>query len=360
LQYVVGLAQLGHDVYFLEDSDEYPSCYNPVSNTTEIDPTYGLQFAARVFGRAGLAERWAYYDTHTSCWLGPCANKIVDICTTADLLLNLSGVNPLRPWTAKIPARAFVDTDPAFTQIRHLTDQKALALASRHTAFFSFGENIHRGTSAVPHDKFPWQPTRQPVVLDAWAFTPGVPDGLFTTVMQWDSYQMHHYEGTLYGMKSISFGPYLDLPSQAGRHFELALGSPSAPRSTLLRKGWLLRDSFNVTRDPWTYQRYIRQSKAEFSLAKHGYVVSQSGWFSERSAAYLASGRPVLVQDTGFSQWLGGGAGAVPFTNLEEAVAGIEAINSRYEFHCQAARAVAEEYFDARVVLPYLIERAMS
>jgi hypothetical protein len=161
-------------------------------------------------------------------------------------------------------------------------------------------------------------------------------------------------------MKGESFGPYLDLPGRAGPVFELALGSASAPRELLRQKGWELRDPQAVTRDPWTYRSYIAGSKAEFSVSKHGYVVSRSGWFSERSACYLASGRPVLVQDTGFTRWLPAGAGVLAFRTPEEAAAGAEQIGHRYDFHCRAARTIVEEYFDARRVLPSLIERALQ
>jgi hypothetical protein len=161
-------------------------------------------------------------------------------------------------------------------------------------------------------------------------------------------------------MKSDSFGSYLDLPERAGRIFELALGSPTAPRAVLRSKGWAERDAREPTRDPWTYQRYIQGSKAEFSVAKHGYVVSRCGWFSERSTAYLASGRPAITQETGFSDWLQTGSGVIPYNTPGEALAGIEEINNRYEFHCQGARAIAQEYFDARKVLRRLIECAMS
>jgi hypothetical protein len=152
----------------------------------------------------------------------------------------------------------------------------------------------------------------------------------------------------------------MDLPQLAGSIFDLALGSATAPRALLESKGWTLSDPLKVTRDPWTYQSYLQQSKAEFSVAKHGYVVSRSGWFSERSAAYLASGRPVLAQETGFSAWLPAGAGLIAFSTPDEALAGIEEINRRYDFHCRAAREVAKEFFDARKILPRLIERALN
>jgi hypothetical protein len=360
LQYVMGLRDLGHDVYFFEDSDDYPSCYDPARGVVDPDPTYGLNFAARAFERLGLGERWCYYDAHTDTWMGPLASRVREVCESAELLLNLSGVNPLRSWLAEIPHRAFVDTDPAFTQIRHLTDSHARVLAAAHNSFFTFAENIERGDCLVPADGFAWQPTRQPVQLDAWPVTSGPRGGSWTTVMQWDSYRAREYTGCRYGMKSDSFNEFIDLPSRAGPVFEIALGSESAPRDLLRAKGWCLLDPLEVTRDPWSYQEFIRSSKAEWSVAKHGYVASRSGWFSERSAAYLASGRPVLTQQTGFSNWLPTGAGLLAFETIEETLAGLEEIDADYEHHCRAARELAEVFFDARKILTHLIEHALQ
>lgn len=360
LQYVMGLAALGHDVYFIEDSDDYPSCYDPQRQTTDQNPDYGLRFAQLAFERVGLAERWAYHDAHTGRWLGPCAARATEICASAELVLNLSGVNPMRPWFLQIPERVLVDTDPVFTQVRHLTDPASRDLALQHTAFFTFGENICSAAGRIPDDGLQWLPTRQPVVLDAWPVTPGPQGGKFTTVMQWDSYQPRAYDGVEYGMKSASFRPFTALPQSTAQTLELALGSDAAPRQQLLAAGWSLCNPLEVTRTPWTYQDYIRHSKAEFSVAKHGYVVSHSGWFSERSACYMASGRPVLVQETGFSQWLESGVGVIGFSDLEDAVAGIEAINGRYAHHCRTARELVQVYFDARSVLADLLARTFS
>jgi hypothetical protein len=359
LQYAMGLAALGHDVWFVEDSDDYPSCYDPVRHVTDSDPTYGLEFTRRTFDRVGLGERWAYYDGHTAAWSGPARDEIAGVCASADLVLNVSAANPLRSWLEKTPVRVFVDTDPVFEQIRQLTVPARHARALEHTSFFTFGENIERADTAIPKDGLPWRATRQPIVLDAWPVTPGPRDGKFTTVMQWESYPPREYEGVRYGLKGVSFEPYVDLPEKAGAGLELALGTPSAPRELLTAKGWTLVDPLAVTRDPWTYQHYIRTSKAEFSIAKHGFVVARSGWFSERSAAYLASGRPVLAQETGFSAWLAaGGVGVVPFATPEEALAGIGEIDCRYPAHCRAARDVAAEYFASEKVLTRLIDMA--
>jgi hypothetical protein len=360
LHYVLGLARLGHDVRFVEDSDDYPGCYDPERGVVDENPACGLRFAAAAFDRLGLAECWAYHDAHAGRWHGPAASSILGWLSRADLLLNVSGVNPLRPWSLAVPVRALIDTDPAFTQIRHLTDPRARDLAAAHTAFFTFGENIPAGRSSAPDDGFPWRPTRQPVVLDAWPVTPAPPAGWFTTVMQWDSYPAREFGGRRYGMKSESFDPYLELPGRCGRVFELAVGSASAPRAMLRERGWLLRDPLEVTRDPWAYQEYIRGSRAEFGVAKHGYVTARTGWFSERSACYLASGRPVLVQDTGFTDWLSAPGGVVPFRTPGDAAGGVTDIEARYEFHAREARALAAEYFDAGKVLNRLLEQALT
>ncbi|HUP53630.1 MAG TPA: hypothetical protein VM198_14200 [Longimicrobiales bacterium] len=361
LQYVVGLVRLGHDVFFLEDSEDYEACYDPVTDRMGSDPSYGLGFAERTFREVGLGERWAYHDAHTGTWHGPCAGRVAEICATSDLLLNLSGSNPLRPSLQTIPVRVFVDTDPVFTQIKHLTRPADHELAAAHNRFFSLAENIGRPSCQIPSDGFPWRPTRQPVVTDMWRPTPGRPSAPFTTVMQWDSYEIRELAGVRYGMKSASFTPYLDLPRRLGRwSFELAIGANIATRELLEAHGWGVIDPRRPTRTIGSFQQYLRGSRAEFSVAKHGYVVARSGWFSERSTGYLASGRPVVVQDTGFSDWLSTGRGVLAFDDADGAMAGIEALDRAYEWHCRAAREVVEEYFSAPRVLSFLLERALS
>lgn len=356
LQYVLGLARLGHEVYFLEDCADYPSCYDPSTDSMGTDASYGLRFIASTFENMGLGDRWGYLDFLTGGYVGPLAERILRICTDADLLLNLSGVNPLRPWLLDVPVRVLVDTDPVFTQIRHLTDPAAREAAAQHTAFATFGENFGAVGCGIPDDGFPWRRTRQPVVLDAWQVVSAPADGAFTTVMQWDSYMPRKWGGHCFGMKSKSFGPYLDLPSRTGATLELALGSATAPREMLQDNGWRVRNSLEPTRDPQVYQQYIQQSRGEFSVAKHGYVAAHSGWFSERSAGYLASGRPVVLQDTGFSEWLPTGTGVLAFRSPGEALEGIEEVCRDHPRHCRVAREVATEYFDSSVVLPALLE----
>ncbi|HXK33324.1 MAG TPA: hypothetical protein VNM91_04830 [Dehalococcoidia bacterium] len=360
MQYAIGLAALGHDVWYVEDSgDDEWACYDPGTGLTGPDPAVGLRFAADAFARAGFGDRWAYHDALGGSWHGPAAHAVVDACRTADLVINVSHANVLRPWLLDVPVRVLIDTDPAFTQLRHLTDDARLRRALLHNAFFTFGENIGR-SSSVPGDGLRWLPTRQPVALHKWRVTPGRPGAPFTTVMQWDAYPAIEHRGTRYGMKSDGFEEFLSVPARTEETLEMALGGESAPRRRLERHGWKLRNSLEPTRDPWTYQRYIRSSKGEFSVAKHGYVAARSGWFSERTAAYLASGRPAVVQDTGFSDWLSTGLGVVGFTTADEAVEGLRAVSGSYEAHCKAAREIAEAYFDGRTVLSNLIDSARA
>jgi len=360
LQYVLGLRDLGHDVWYLEDSDDFPMCYDPERQEVGTDARYGLAYATRVFERLGLGDRWAYHDAHSRRWEGPLGAKMLDIAKGADVLLNVSGVNPLRPWLEGVFARAMIDTDPVFTQIDFIEDASKRARALGHQHFFTFGECIGKPSCSMPDDGLPWQPTRQPVALHAWPVAPPRPEGLYTTVMLWDSYDPREYRGRHYGMKALSMEAVFDFPHRLGRRFELTLGGLTSPTQRLLDAGWLLRDPIATTRDPWVYQEYMHLSKAEFSVAKHGYVVSGSGWFSERSCGYLASGRPVVTQDTGFSRFLPVGDGLLAWSAPDDALAAIAEVDARYEHHCRAARELVEACFDARAVLARLLDAVAS
>lgn len=356
LQYVLGFAKLGHDVLFLEDSDDYPSCYDPQRHTVDRSPSYGLSFAADAFSRLGLADDWAYYDAHKSQWHGPAADVTLPFCRSADVLFNISGVTPLRSWTEAISCRAYVDTDPAFTQVRNLTDVAFKDRTSQHTCHFSFGERIGADSSQVPDDGWSWRPTRQPIVLDQWTFQPPKPQGRYTTVMQWDSYPAVEYGGRRFGMKSETMRSIMALPKHLEERLQLALGGHSAPRGEIGSHGWELADPLAVTRTPWSYRDYIKASKAEISITKHGYVVSQCGWFSERSACYLATGRPVVCHDTGFSRVLPVGHGILIYDDMTSARHAIQTIESDYQRHCDAARQLAVEHFDSNKVLRSMLD----
>jgi hypothetical protein len=358
LQYAVGLAALGHDVYMIEDSDDHEwGCYDPVRDVVNADPTYGLAYADRVCRRLGLADRWAYHDVHGGGWRGPAAPGIEATIRGADLFLNISGAHVMRPWLMDVPARAFVDTDPAFRQIRTLTEPDEARLAREHTSFHTFGERFGEPDCRIPDDGLPWKATRQPVVLDAWPVTEPPAGAAFTTVMRWDSYAVREWGDLKLEMKSRSMEPYLDLPAKARAPLEIGFGGPG-PEDDLRARGWRIRNPFEVSPDPWAFQDYISKSAGEFTVAKHGYVSTRSGWFSERSAGYLASGRAVITEDTGFSSLIPIGEGLISFSDPATALEGIETVLSDPQRHGRAARQLAEEYFDARKVLPRLLEDA--
>ena len=364
LSYVHGLAELGHDVYYIEDSDDYPACYDPKISAASTDPTYGLRFAANALSRLGLGDRWAYYDAHAGEWKGERARDARAICKSADLILSYSGMwnNPLREWFETVPRRATIDGDPGFTQVRNLAEPAFRGRCETYTAFFTIGANIGKPGCTIPADGFPWEVTRLPVSLGAWPYAPGPRNGRYTTVIQWETFPGPiQYGGLMLANKSESFRPFSELPRQLGPIFDIAVRSRwTSPDAMLRQAGWGIADIDGISRDPWTYQAFIQASKGEFSIAKAGYVETRSGWFSERSAAYLASGRPVLHQDTGFSDWLPCGKGVFAFRSPEEVIDAVSRVDADYDAHCRAARKLAEEFFAAACVLPPLIEAAMA
>ena len=355
LQYAAGLAALGHDVRVVEDSGDDPwCCYDPSRGTVDADATYGLAFAQRALDLVGLGDRWAYHDVHGGGWRGPAG---ADAVQGADVLLNVSGAHPVRDWFAGVPVRALIDTDPGFRQARTLSEPRDRALAGAHTSFHTFGERFGTPGCRIPDDGLPWRPTRQPVVLDRWPVTPPPADAPFTTVMKWDSYDERTAGDLRLGMKSASFDAIAELPARTGAELELAV-SGDAPTGRLAELGWRLADPQAVAPDPAAFQAYVRASAGEVTVAKEGYVVTRSGWFSERSAGYLASGRPVITQDTGFGDYLPTGTGLLAFRNIDEAAAAVEAVRAEPAAHARAAREIAEEHFDARRVLTALLEDA--
>lgn len=362
LQYALGLAELGHDVYYLEDScffeeDQKHWFHNPETGQMGSDPAPGMRFTANLLRETPLEEKWALYDPVTSSWSGPAGGRVAELCRTADILLNVSVANPVREPFMRIPRRVFLDTDPTFSQVRILTCQYRRGLAARHNRFLTFGENIGTPRSSSPDAGFSWKPTRQPIVLSQWPVTPGPSDGNLTTLLAWDSFRYEEYDGIRYGMKSESFQAVVDLPRRTSASYELRLFDPTVVPAEVREKGWQIADGPAVTRDPWQYQEYVRRSKAEFSVAKRGYVISRCGWFSDRSATYLASGRPVVLEETGFSDILPTGRGLLNYQTIDEAQSAVESIGSRYLQHCRAARELAEEYFDSAKVLTDLIEK---
>jgi len=349
-------------VFYLEDTEMWP--YDPIQNTISKDCTYNVSYLRGVMEKRGLADRWIYRSAPDASYHGHTEAEAKEICATADLFLNVSGCGWLRPEYLAIPHKAFLDSDPMFTQVALASgNQDVFERIRAHDRHFTFAENIGARDCRVPHAGFHWIPTRQPIVLDWWHVDTAAPRDVFTTVMNWVSYKNCEYNGETWGQKDVEFLKFLDLPQRTAQKLEIAMGmGPGMKRPTemLQQKGWQIIEPAERLPDPWAYRQYLGRSKGEWSVAKEGYVKSRSGWFSCRSACYLAASRPVVVQDTGFSNLLPVGRGLHAFATEDEAAAAIEAIEANYAAEIKAARDVALAHFDARQVLSRLIEDAFA
>lgn len=347
LMYLLGLRALGHEVFYIEDTGEV--VYDPVLNTRSIDPSYGTRYIHESLAPFGLESRWSFVN-YDGVYHGQAADEVRRYCADADLFINLSGGSWFwRDEYAQIPRKVFIDSDPVFTQLAIAKAEPwYVKFFEQFDHLFTFGANVGTPASPVPVGNFTWHKTWQPVALDQWPA--GRPHGdRFTTVMTW---QIESFTD-VGGNKDQEFVKYIDLPSRTSQPFELAI---NGPQKLLREHGWATVAAMDVSRSLDDYRAFIQQSKAEFGIAKHTYVHHRSGWFSDRTECYLASGRPALVQDTGWSAHLPSGEGLLGFSTPEEALAGIDRINSDYASHARRAREIATEHFDAVRVLRRLLE----
>jgi hypothetical protein len=322
LSYALGFRRLGCDVRLVEEAHDASR--------------EALDYAESVAERFGLEYVPA------------------DVAEPADLLVNISGNVRSRTVRRRFRRTAFVDIDPGFTQFWH---DRGIEQIHRHDVYFTIAENIGSSDCPIPACGLEWRPTRPPVVLDEWPVVVGAFD-CFTTVATWRA-PFGPIEP--YGLKHHQWRSFLHLPTEANMTFEAALTidpADAADRNALNAQGWHLVDPALVA-DPDGFRRYVQDSGAEFSVAQGIYVETRSGWFSDRTVRYLASGKPALVQDTGFTRTLPADEGLVSFTTVEEAVVGARSIVDDYERHALAARVIAEEYFDSDQVLEAMLEDAL-
>ena len=277
-----------------------------------------------------------------------------------DVVLNTSGILPPES-IAAIPLRVYLDLDPAFNQLWHL--EGIDRHFDGHTHFVTVGQAIGHATCPVPTLGFQWIGTLPPVVLEEWPLANGVETNALTTVANFRSYGSITRDGVIYGQKVHSLRTVITLPRRVGERFVVAMrlhADEQVDISALQDNGWELIDPCDVAATPRAYRRFVQGSLAEIGIAKSGYVVSHCGWFSDRSACYLASGRPVIAQDTGFPQFLPAGDGLMPFGTQDEAALAIERLRSNYSRHSRAARAIAEEFLDSDVVLAKLLNQVVT
>jgi hypothetical protein len=362
LNYLLGLHELGHEVYFLEDSGSYSLPYDPTTWRSGIDSTYGRAYLERTFGEYGLPPRYCYYSQFEDRHYGMTREELDAVLARADLLLCVSGVTPLRPERPRPRRTAVVDTDPVFTQLRMQTDGEFAGYFRSFDAVATFGRLIGTAASPLPTHGIDWIPTNQPVALRHWPVAEVTSDA-FTTIGKWEHSTDRHVEfaGRRYlSSKGVEWMKLLDLPSRTRWRMRLGMaGTPGATREAFERHGWSFVDAEQATLSCRAFGDFIRESAGEITVTKEIYSGLPSGWFSDRSSAYLASGRPVVTQDSGFDRWLPTGEGLFPFRTVDDAADALNAIGRDYPRHSAAARRVAEEYFDARRVLSELLDAVM-
>lgn len=358
LQYLLGLKRLGWDVLFL-DRLEAEHCVDAAGGRCALDESLNLRYFLRVMRDFGLEDAFALDYNRGERFIGLPRREALARGARSACLLNVMGFLDDEELLARVPRRVFLDIDPGFGQM-----WRDLGLHDPfrgHDTLVTIGENIGRPDCAIPTGGLTWIATRQPVVLDFWPAREPAGAGRFTSIGAWRGpYGPVTYRGETYGLRVHEFRKFAPLPRLSGQPFELALDIHPAETddlALLAGQGWALVDPAVAAADPWVYREYVQRSKAEFMVAKNMYVRARSGWFSDRSICYLASGRPVLAQDTGIGRLYPTGAGLLTFTTLEEALAGVEAVTRDYARHARAARAIAEEYFDAEIVLGRLLRR---
>jgi hypothetical protein len=357
LQYLLGLQRLGHDVLLVEPIE--------AASLRPHGSTLARSESASYFGHLPLVG----HDAGAALLLaggeetvGAPYSAVLEFARDADLLLDISGMLSREERLLElIPVRAFVDLDPGFNQVWHETGAD-VGLAA-HNRFVTVGQAIGTPTCPIPTCGVSWIPTLPPVVLEHWPAAGAPRRDAFTTVGHWRSYGPIEHGGIHYGQRAHSLRELISLPGRSGARFELALGihaDETQDLEALDAAGWELLDPVEVAGTPDRYRDFIASSKAELGVAKSGYVASRSAWFSDRSACYLASGRPVIAQETGFSEFLPVGEGLLTFSSVEEAAAAIDEVKRDWGRHSRAARVLAAEHLDSDRVLGRLIDRLGS
>ncbi len=360
VHYLLGLRALGWDAYYVEDSGAPP--YDPQSGGRTDDCTFAVGYVADVMRRIGCADRWVYLDMVRNQTHGLSRARLDELYRQAAAIVNLCGATAPRAEHRQGARLLYVETDPVYEQFRIANgEQSSLAFLAGHDVLFTYGENLGAADCPVPLGQFTWHPTRPPVVLEQWPFRPDPAARCFTSIASWENKGKDiTYDGVTYQWsKHVNFLRFLDLPQGTPQAFCLAMDPFDADVAVRLRAaGWELTDPTPISGDVGRYRDFITGSRGEFTVAKDIYVRPRSGWFSDRSVCYLAAGKPVVTQDTGFGKFIPTGKGLCAFSTHEEALDAIARINADYATHCAAARRLATEHFAAERVLARMLADA--
>lgn len=362
LNWLLGFRELGWEVHFIEEIAR-ESCVSEAGKPATFAASANRAYFERVTQEFGFGDSATLICNNGAEFFGADAAQLATLAARTDLLVNIGGHLRYEPVFARVKRRAYVDIDPGFTQFWTAQGNPGARLDG-HDAFFTIGENIGSDDCLIPTCDRHWVATRPPVALKAWPVARSPQFEGFTTVASWRGpFGPVEFGGVTYGLKVHEFRKVLAVPQRSGQRFTIALNihpGDEKDRRALDENSWEILDPSATTADPQAFREFVQDSGAEFSVAQGIYVQTNSGWFSDRSAAYLASGRPALVQETGFNRYLPVGEGLLSFHNLDEAATGARRIAADYTRHCRNARMIAEEYFDAARVLPRFLEHLPS
>jgi hypothetical protein len=350
LQWLVGFQRLGHEVYLVEKYGWPNSCYDPSQGVMSDDCSYGTEMLSRLLARFGLEDRWCFVDA-SERYHGLPRERVEAIFKSADLFVDRGTHGTWFGEAEEAGLRALIDGEPGSAQMKMQSRLAAGEKLLDYDAYYTVGRNIGTEKNTVPTAGKQWRPLFHPVDVSLFSRQPVDADAPFTTVMNWKAHESIKFNGVTYGQKDAEFGKFVDLPKLTAIPLELAVSGKDVPTKRLMDSGWRVRSAQAVTTTCDSYWEYINASKGEFSFCKNVFVMTNSGWFSDRSAAYLASGRPVVLQDTGFGTHLPCGRGLFGVRTVDEAAAAIDEINGDYERHSKWARDIAVEYLDAPKVL---------
>jgi hypothetical protein len=361
LHWLVGLRRLGFDVWYVEDSDR--PIYDPQTFWPTSEYSANAAYLSEQMKKVGLEDRWVFRPPGVTdhCLGATDPAGLKRLYREADVVINLSGAQEWRPDFRVIENLVYIDTDPVAKQIAVAKENSlAIQFLDKHDYLFTYGANLGAPDCLVPIERYHWHPIMPPVCLDWWANSDQPPSGSsLTTIANWKHTGKDIvWQGeTYYWSKHKEFLRFINLPAHTQLPLELAIGAIRDHDKTKMRHhGWRIVPSVRLA-EPLIYRNYIIGSLGEFTVAKDQNIRLRSGWFSERSACYLAAGRPVVTQDTGFGNRLPTGEGLFAFSNEEEALAAIDAIARNYEQNSSAAFEIAREYFDATKVLGDLMRR---
>lgn len=356
IHHLVGLARLGFDVWYVEDSGAPP--YDPRSGGRTDDCTYACEYIAAMMRRIGMPDRWVYVDLARGVTHGLSKARLATLYRDAAVIVNLCGATLPRVEHRQGARLLYVETDPVYEQIRLAEgDAAAAEFLAGHDVLFTYGENLGAPDCPIPLARFAWHPTRPPVVPDLWAGAEEPATPWFTSIATWENKGKDvTFRGETYRWsKHVNFLRFLDLPQHTSQPLRLALQADPAVTARLRALGWDVVDPRPLSADVEAYRRFVQDSAGEFTVAKDLYVRPRSGWFSDRSVCYLAAGRPVVTQETGFSKRIPVGEGLFAFETREEAVDALARIAADPPRHRAAARRIAAEHFGAEPVLRRLL-----